>query len=191
VSIRLRDGKERIDEASSTIRSSQSDDSGRFLLVGQVMGPVGLFGEIRAHLLTDFPDRFAQLIEIHVGDNLRPYGVQSARIDGESVVLKLRGVDDAKAALALRGAELAIPASRAVELPPDSYFWHQIIGLDVWTDDGRLLGKVSEVLRTGSNDVYVVGHGQRELLLPAIEDVILNVDVDRKRLLVHLLPGIE
>jgi len=150
-----------------------------------------LSGEIRVDLLTDFPDRFAQLAELNVGENLRPHQIQSRRLDGDSVVLKLRGIDDANAAQSLRDAFLSVPLENAVKLPPDNYFWHQIVGLDVWSDDERYLGKVSEVLRTGSNDVYVVGRGSRELLLPAIEDVVLSIDVERSRMVVHLLPGIE
>jgi 16S rRNA processing protein RimM len=169
----------------------QDGDNARFLVVGRAIGPVGLSGDVRVDLLTDFPERFEHLAEIHVGDNLRPYAIESARLDGDSVVLKLRGVDDATAAQALRSAYLSIPIDQAVKLPPDSYYWHQIVGMEVWSDDGRSLGKISEVLRTGSNDVYVVGTGPRALLIPAIENVVLNVDVDRRRMLVHLLPGIE
>src|SRR5437879_12110572 len=73
-----------------------SADQARFLVVARVVGPVGIDGELRAQLLTDFPDRFDQLKTVHVGDNLRPHGVQSARIDGDSVVLRLTGIDDAE-----------------------------------------------------------------------------------------------
>jgi 16S rRNA processing protein RimM len=177
--------------SNSDVDANGSREHVRFLVVGQILGPSGLSGDLRVEPLTDFPDRFEQLAQIHVGEKLRPYPIESVRVDGRSVVLKLRGVDDANAALALRDTDLSIPIDQAIELPPDSYYWHQIIGLAVWTDDGRLLGHVSEVLRTGSNDVYVVWDDRRELLLPAIEDVILNVDVSQKRLLIHLLPGIE
>jgi 16S rRNA processing protein RimM len=176
---------------SDTVGPGRNADQARFLVVGRVIGPVGLSGESRAQLLTDFPERFDGLERIHVGDNLRPFHIEWARVEGDFVILKLVGVDDAEAARALRGKDLSIPVEQAVELPPDSYYWHQIVGMDVWSDDGRQLGSVSEVLRTGSNDVYVVSHGGKELLIPAIEDVILQVDVARRRMLVHLLPGME
>jgi 16S rRNA processing protein RimM len=175
----------------SEVDALSSGQPVRFLVVGQVLGPSGVSGDLRVEPQTDFPDRFAHLTQIHVGENLRPYPIDSVRIDGKAVVLKLRGIDDANTAQALRNADLSIPIDQAIELPPDSYYWHQIIGLEVWTDEGRLLGSVTEVLRTGSNDVYVVRAGPRELLLPAIEDVVLSVDITRRRLLVHLLPGIE
>ena len=163
----------------------------RYLVVGRIIGPVGLNGELRAQLLTDFPSRFDQLTTLHVGDNLRPHAVQSARLEGESVLLKMAGIDDADSARALRGKDISVSIDQAVELNPDQYFWHQVVGLDVLTDDGRNLGNVTEVLRTGSNDVYVVERGSRELLIPAIEDVVLNIDLSHNRMLVHLLPGIE
>jgi 16S rRNA processing protein RimM len=141
--------------------------------------------------MTDFPERFAALRTIHVGDNFRPYRIESSRIEGDTVILKLAGVDDATTARALRNMDLSVPADQAVELPQESYYWHQIVGMDVWSDEGRFLGRVTEVLRTGSNDVYVVSSDGRELLLPAIEDVILQVDVEHRRMVVHVLPGLE
>lgn len=163
----------------------------RFLVIGRILGPVGLSGELRVQVLTDFPDRFLQLQTVNLGDNLRPYHVQRARLDRGTAVLKLAGVDDATVARALMNQDVQIPFSEAVELPPDQYFWHEIVGLDVWTDTGRYLGRVQEVLQTGSNDVYVVGQGATELLIPAIEEVVLSIDVATHRMTVHLLPGLE
>jgi 16S rRNA processing protein RimM len=176
---------------SDPVEPGRDADQARFLVVGRVIGPVGLSGELRAQVLTDFPERFNRLKTIHVGDNLRPYRVEWARVEGEFVILKLLGVDDADAARALRNKELSVPVEQAIELPPDSYYWHQIVGMEVWTADGRHLGKVGEVLRTGSNDVYVVRRDGDELLVPAIEDVVLQVDVPRRRMVVRLLPGME
>jgi 16S rRNA processing protein RimM len=145
---------------------------------------------VRAQVLTDYPERFEALRTLHVGDNLRPYGVQSVRLEGDTILLKLAGIDDLATAAALRNHDLQIPVDQAVKLPQGQYFWHQIIGLEVWSDAGHHLGNVSEVLRTGSNDVYVVGSGSNELLIPAIEDVVLNIDLPSRRILVHLLPGL-
>jgi len=173
---------------------SLTPSSGRgpnFLVIGRILGPVGTRGDLRAQIVTDFPERFGQLGIVHVGDNLKPYRIQLVKLEEGTVLLKLATVDDAAAATALRNADLHVPAEDAVALPPDQFFWHQIIGLEVWTDDGRRLGSVTDVLRTGSNDVYVVGRGAHELLLPAIEDVIREIDLTGGRLTVHLLPGLE
>jgi len=162
----------------------------RFLVIGRILGPVGVSGEVRAQILTDFPDRFLELQTLHVGDNLRPYRLQSARLERETVLLKLAGISDLNTAQALAGQDIQIPIEQAVELPPDTYFWHQIVGLDVWTTNGQYLGTVSEVLRTGSNDVYVVGKGAQEILIPAIADVICSIDLPNRRMTINLIPGL-
>ncbi|HEX5415792.1 MAG TPA: ribosome maturation factor RimM [Chloroflexota bacterium] len=163
----------------------------RFLVIGRILGPVGVAGEMRVQALTDFPERFERLSVVHVGDNLRPYNVKAVRIEsGENVLLTLEGVDTADAARAMRNDELSVPIDQAVPLEADRYYWHEIIGLEVWTDTGEDLGKVQQVLRTGSNDVYVVGTGAREILIPAIEDVVKSIDVPAGKITVHLIPGL-
>jgi 16S rRNA processing protein RimM len=163
----------------------------RFLVIGRIIGPVGVTGVVRARLLTDFPERFNRLTTIQLGDNLRPHRVESVKVEGDTVDLKLAGVEDAVAARALRDQEIHIPVEQAIDLPINQFYWHQIIGLRVRTDTGRALGKVTDVLRTGSNDVYVVGRGGDEILVPAIEDAVLSIDLDAGTMLVHLMPGLE
>jgi len=162
----------------------------RFLVIARILGPVGVNGHVRARVLTDFPERFSHLAEVNVGDNLRPYRIQSAKSEGSTVVLKLAGVDDAATGKSLRNQEIHIPIDRAMGLRGDQYYWHQVVGLRVKSDDGRELGVVTDVFRTGSNDVYVVGAGSNELLIPAIEDVVLNIDVEQGLIVVHLIPGL-
>lgn len=162
----------------------------RFLVIGRVLGPVGLAGELRARVLTDFPERFTQVQTLYVGDNLHPYRAQNVRLEVGTVLLRLEGVADASAVQALVNQDLQIPIAEAVALPEDQFFWHEIVGLDVIDEDGASLGKVTDVLRTGSNDVFVVRHGSREILLPVIEDVIHAIEPRARRVVVHLLPGI-
>jgi len=160
-------------------------------VIGRILGPVGVDGEMRVQALTDFPERFEGLSSVHVGDNLRPFDVKKVRLEGgETVLIKLDGVDTADAARAMRNFELAVPIDQAVSLEADRYYWHEIVGLEVWTDTGVDLGKVQEVLRTGSNDVYVVGMGAQEILIPAIEDVVKNIDLRAGKMIVHLIPGL-
>jgi len=171
--------------------TTPTGQSVRFLVIGRILGPVGVSGEVRAQILTDFPERFLQLQTVHLGDNLRPYHVQSARLEPSAVLLKLASIDDASTAQALAGQDVQIPIDQAVELPPETYYWHEIVGLEVWTTSGRRLGTISEVLRTGSNDVYVVGKGAREMLIPAIADVVSSIDVPNHRMTINLVPGLE
>ncbi|HOR00660.1 MAG TPA: ribosome maturation factor RimM [Anaerolineae bacterium] len=160
------------------------------LIVGRVLAPWGHRGQVRVEILTDFPERFAALEEILVGEDLVPYRLEAARLHKGSVVLKLEGVDDPEQASALRGALLYIPVSQAMPLEQDQYFHYQILGLEVWTVDGRYLGRISEILETGANDVYVVQSDGREVLIPAVADVVQEVDLERHRLIVAPPPGL-
>ena len=142
---------DRSSEASGDNRANTpAGQAVRFLVIGRVLGPVGVDGEMRIQTLTDFPERFENLSSVHVGDNLRPYAIKKVRLEsGENVLLKLEGVDTADAARAMRNFELAVPIDQAVRLEPDRFYWHEVVGLEVWTDTGENLGKVQQVLRTG------------------------------------------
>jgi 16S rRNA processing protein RimM len=149
-----------------------------------------LHGEVSCTILTDFPDRFATTVELLVGEPPVSRAVESQRLHQDRLLLKLAGVDDRSAAEELRGALLQVPIEAAVELPAGSYYWYQLIGLRVVDEAGRELGELVEVLPTGSNDVYVVRGQFGEILLPAIKDVVREVDLAGGRLRVHLLPGL-
>lgn len=140
-------------------------------------------------MLSDFPDRFAGLESVYIGRMHQPYEVEWTRRHRNQVLLKLTGVETPEQAGALRGALVFVPAAEAVALAEGQYYWHQIIGLDVQTSDGRHLGRISDILRTGSNDVYVVPSGRQELLIPAIEDVVKEIDLQRRRMIVEPMPG--
>lgn len=162
----------------------------RFLIVGRVRAPHGVRGEVRVQILTDFPERFRQGAELWIGPEPRPYTVEKARFHEGDVLLKFVGLDDRNAVEALRGAEVTVPVECAMPLPEDTFYVHQIVGLDVWTDAGERLGVVSEVLSLPANDVYVVDTPQGEVWLPAIADVILRVDLEQRQMTVHLLTGL-
>ena len=125
-----------------------------------------------------------------VGDSDELRRVERQRLHGDRVILKLAGIDDRTAAEAMRGALVRVPIEQAVELPPGSYFWHEIVGLRVQDTRGRALGTVAEVLATGSNDVYVVRSAEGELLLPAIKDVVRAIDREHGVMTVELIPGL-
>ena len=102
---------------------------------------------------------------------------------------EIRRIDDARR---LAGQWLLAPVSPSPKLPPDEYYHYQLVGLTVITDQGETLGRVQEILVTGSNDVYVVKSGAgAELLLPAIRQVVQDIDLEAGRILVHLLPGLR
>jgi len=158
-----------------------------YLVVGKVVAPWGTRGELKVAILTDFPDRFRELKRVYLGD--RSLMVEGHRRLGRWVILRLEGCADRNSAEKLRGELVQIPLEEAVPLSEDEYYIYQIVGLEVWTKEGEHLGRVSEVLFTGANEVYVVEGGQGEILLPAIEDVIKEVDLEGGRLVVEPLEG--
>jgi len=163
-------------------------EDSRFIIVGRVTGPWGLRGEVKVEVMTDFPDRFSPLEEVHIAGY--PVSIERSREHKGRVILKLATVDSVEAAEKLRGRFLEIPQTKLRPLPEDQYYQFELMGLEVWTTAGKLLGQIADVLPTGSNDVYVV-HGERgELLIPAIEGVVKCVELGRGRVIVELIKGL-
>ena len=107
------------------------------------------------------------------------------------IVLKLKGIDDANTAEPLRNQDLSIPLSKLAELPSGSYYQHDILGLNVLTLDGQALGQIVEIIVTGSNDVYIVKKPEGpQVLIPAIKDVIKQIDLIRRTMHIDPLPGL-
>jgi 16S rRNA processing protein RimM len=134
--------------------------------------------------------RFRDLKRVFVGEEHAPADIQHRRAIGKGAVLRLSTVKSRDAARALFQTYLYVPESEAAPLPAGEYFVHQIIGLTVVTAEGEKLGTVREVLQTGSNDVYVVKQGQREVLIPALKDVVTRIDLDSQTMEVALPPGL-
>jgi 16S rRNA processing protein RimM len=160
-----------------------------FLIVAQVLGAHGIRGEVRCRIVTDFPTR-----RFKRGNSLiirgQSHVIQSARIQGEIVLLKLEDVVDRNAAETFRGADVEVPTESALSLPKGRFYWHQVIGLhveDVSTHEQ--LGEVADIIETGANDVYIVKGPRGEILIPAIKDVLKLIDPAMGRMLVQPLPG--
>jgi 16S rRNA processing protein RimM len=162
----------------------------RYLVIGRVTRPWGIQGEVKVEIMTDFPDRFSLLRKVHLGPEAVPFALEGFRLHKGAALLKLAGCHDRAAGEKLRGQWVQIPIEEAVPLEEDEYYEHQIVGLAVWTAGGEYLGTVDEVISTGSNDVYVVGGEGREVLIPAIEDVVLEINLAQGRLVVELMEGL-
>lgn len=162
----------------------------KFLVIGEILKPWGFRGEVKVKLLTDFPKRLTKLKTAYLGPDARAFQLERARLLSGFAVMKFQGLDSQEAVAKLRGQAVQIAIEDAAALRPGQYFHHQIIGLQVVTADGSNLGVVEEILETGANDVYVVRSADgREVLLPAIGEVIEQVDLDRGQIVVNLLPG--
>lgn len=179
----------------------------QFLSVGTMINTHGIKGEIKVTPSTSDVSRFEYLYRILIdlspaaagkGDAVAPtsaaglkeYFVEGMRYHKNLVLLKLRGIDDMTAAEAFKGREIWVPREEARKLDEDEWFICDLIGLQV-SEDGVSLGKLTEVLQTGSNDVYVVQNGPgKEILIPALQDVILTVDLEAGIMTVKLPEGL-
>ena len=170
----------------SSTRESSSKQSN--IVVGRILGPVGLEGELRVEVSSDVPDRFAPGSVIHIGNS--PYRVQGARTTAKGLRIKLMGVTSHKAAMALSGQSVYVSEEEVPPPPEGTYYYYQVLGMRVVTSGGEKLGVVTDILSTGANDVYVVKSDARETLVPALADVVLEVDVQGQRMVVDLPEGL-
>ena len=162
--------------------------------IGAVSSAHGVRGEVRVFPMTDDPTRYKKLRQVIVQKKNgaeETLAVESARFFKNMVLLKWKGIDTRDDAEAYRGSALFVPREEAVPLKENEYFIADLIGLTVFEEDGSALGELTDVLQTGANDVYeVTTPGKKKLLIPAIKECILTVDVEANRMEVHLLPGL-
>jgi 16S rRNA processing protein RimM len=159
-----------------------------YITIGEVLSPFGFEGELKVRVLTDFPQRFQPGALLFI-DNA-PYTIEHSHPQKAGFVLKLTGVNTFQEADALRLKLVEIPESKKMTLPPGKYYYADIIGLEVWTTQGELIGTVSEIINTGCNDIYVVKNHCEEILVPAIKDVVQVVDLKNKRLIIEAIEGL-
>lgn len=166
-----------------------------YLAIGRIIAPHGIRGEVKVEALTDFPERFKAGSNAFLGTGTedpvaRSVKISAARPHKGGFLVKLDIVPDRNAAELVRGRYLLIPAADAMPLGEHENYLHDLIGLQVATTDGRDLGELREVLFTNANDVYVVRGPAGEVLLPAIRDVVLQVDLSARRMVVALPEGL-
>lgn len=163
-----------------------------YIALGRILRPHGVRGEVVVEVLTDFPERLGELAQVHLGDahQATATAVRSCRGNGDTLLMAFEGYLDRTAVEALRGQLVQVPLDEAAPLPEDTYYPYQLVGLDVVTTAGDDLGRLSDVLFTPANDVYVVTGPRGEVLLPAIRQVIKQIDLDAGRMVVELIPGL-
>ena len=164
-----------------------------YLEIGQIVNTNGLKGLLKVKPLTDDIRRFEELETVYIqkGSNLVEFKIQEVKYIKHMVLLKLEGIDDINEAEKYKNLYIKINRKDAVELEKNSYFIVDIINCEVYTEENELLGKVVDVFPTGSNDVYTVKNSDgKEILIPAISEVIKNVDIPNKIIIIHLLEGL-
>lgn len=165
----------------------------KYLEIGQIVNTNGLKGFLKVKPLTDDITRFEDLETVYIQKHkdLVAFKVQDVKYIKNMVLLKLEGIDNIGEAEKYKNFYIKINRKDAVELEENSYFIVDIIGSEVYTEENELLGKVVDVFQTGSNDVYSIKNQEgKEILLPAISDVIKNVDIENKKIVVHLMEGL-
>lgn len=164
-----------------------------YLEVGQIVNTNGLKGLLKINPFTDDITRFERLKTILVEHKkeLLEFEIESVRYQKKQVLLKLKGIDTIEEAEKYREDYLKINRNKEEKLPEDTYYIVDLIGLDIYTEGGELLGKLDDIFSTGSNDVYVVKNIEgKQILLPAISDVIKNIDLEQKKIVVNLIEGL-
>lgn len=163
-----------------------------FFVIGQIVNTQGYKGEVRVLPLTDFPERYRDLEKIFLDlpQGLKEVEIESVRYHKQFVILKLVDCETMDQAEALKNTYIKIQPEQAVTLPEGHYFIRDIIGLEVFTLEGELLGKVQDVLQITSNDVYVVKGDKKEILIPAIKEIVKEIDLDNKKMLIDPLEGL-
>ncbi len=164
----------------------------RYLAIGRVLRPHGVRGELRVEVLTDYPELVARRDYLYLGPRHQRYELESVRTHKHLLLLKLKGCDDRNAADAWREALVEVAIDDAVPLEDDEYYHFQIVGMQAETEEGQILGEVVEVLGLplGANDVYVIHGPFGEILVPAIDDVVVGLDMEGGRMILHLPPGL-
>jgi 16S rRNA processing protein RimM len=166
-----------------------------YLAVGQIVGPHGIRGEVKVQPMTDFPERFKAGTTVFLGEgagevDARPIEIVSSRPNLDQVLVLFAGIKDRTAAEALRWQYVLIPEDEAMPLGEHENYLHDLIGLSVVTTDGQALGKLTEVVLTPANDVYVVRGEQGEVLVPATREVVAKVDLAARTMTVALPEGL-
>ncbi|QHT60626.1 ribosome maturation factor RimM [Paenibacillus lycopersici] len=168
----------------------------QWLSVGKLVNTHGIRGEVKIVSQTDFPEeRFAPksvltLVNEENGQQLE-VEVLSAREHKGMYIVKLLGYDNINEVEKFKGWALKVTKDNMVDLDEGEYYHHQIIGCNVVTDEGKELGVITEILVPGANDVWVIGLPKgKQLLIPVIDDVVLNVDIPNKTVKVHLMEGL-
>ena len=169
--------------------AEQLDPKG-LVAVGRVVKPQGLKGGIQVEVYSDAPGRFSAGGFLYL--NGHPHTIErSSDLSRGRIALKLDNIDSRTQAEGLRDCILAVTPDMVPPAPQGQYYHYQIMEMKVYTQEGEYLGRIAEIISTGSNDVYVVQRNGQEVMIPALDDVVIEVDVEGERMTVSLPPGLR
>ena len=162
--------------------------------IGQIVNTSGLKGVVKANLFTDDITKIESFEKVLIEKNkkLVEYEIEEVKYHKNQALIKFKGVDSIETAETLRNCFIRVLRDDEPELPEDTYYIVDLIGLDVFLDTGEKFGTLKEVfpVQSGNHDIYVVETGEKDILLPAIGDVIKDIDIQNNIMIVHLLEGL-
>lgn len=160
-----------------------------YIRIGKILSTQGNRGALRVLPLTDFPERFQKMthVQVAINDLLRELNIEDARFHKKYVIIKFKEIQNMNAACDLKGGYLVVTRDELMPLPKDNFYIFDLIGLEVFELDGVRLGIITDIIKTGSNDVYVVETGAKPLLIPALKQVVQEIDLDGRRMVVRNL----
>ncbi len=156
----------------------------QFLTVGKIINTHGIRGEVKIKPTTDDVNRFKSLKEAYIDE--KEIFISGCKFQPGKVILKIEGIDSIKEAEKLKNKLIKVKREKAVQLPEDTYFAVDIIGCEVYEETGNKIGTVDDIIYTGSNDVYWV-KGENEVLIPALKDIVLEIDINNKKIIIKPL----
>lgn len=156
----------------------------QFITVGKIINTHGIKGEIKILPATDDLKRFKKLEEVYIDKKL--VKINGCKLQPKKVILKIEGIDSIEEAEKLKNKHIRVKREDAVVLPSDTYYEADLIGCEVYDENQESLGIIGEVIHTGSNDVYWI-KGEKEILIPALKQVITNVDIENKKIIIKPL----
>ncbi len=165
----------------------------KYFEIGQIVNTFGIKGWVKVNPFTDDISQFEELKSILVDKkgNLQEMQIEKVKYSKNQVLLKLKGIETVEEAEKYRNCYLKLPRERAKKLPEGTYFIADLIGLEVYTDEGNLLGTVNDIYNSGASDIYVIKDDLgKQILLPATKEVIKQIDLEQEKIIVHLLKGL-
>ncbi len=164
-----------------------------YFVIGKIVNTQGIKGEVRVLPTTDDINRFKKLKEVYISrrNDIKLYEIENVRFHKQFVLLKFKGIDTMNDAELLKNTEIKIPKDLAIPCEEDEYYISDLYGMTVITDEDENIGTIEDIIFTGANDVYVVKKEDNQILIPAIKQCILNVNVLEKTMKVHLLEGLR
>ena len=169
-------------------KSAKKSQQARFITIGRILAPWGVRGQLKVEVTTDFPERFSPGSEVFIDQKQ----VHITAVDWSKgrAILKLDSIDTVEEADKLRGKLMEIHHSQLQTLQEGLYYHFELVGLNVLTTSGEPVGKITDVLPTAGNDIYVVKGKRGEILIPAVEDIVQSVDIRSRSVIIEPIKGL-